>query len=129
MSQTTLLSLTKDEAVVAENVTTYRREEITKQAEVLSAQIDADNARLPQLKKEIQETEQRLTANSYALELYRALLEQFNKQYPEAAEQAVEDKPKEAEPTKEDVGEVEEVVTSAEAPAAEPVEKTTEVRE
>ena len=124
MSQTTLLSLTKDEAVVAEKVTTYRREEITKQAEVLSAQVDADNARLPQLKKEIQEIEQRLAANSYALELYRALLEQFNKQYPEVAEPAVENDSEKAEPTKEDVGEVEEVVTSAGASAAESGEKT-----
>ena len=86
MSQTTLLSLTNEEAVVAENVTTYKRAEIEKQYATLSEMVRKDNEALPALRQQVKEIEDRLQANAYTLDLYRALLEQFNAKYPAAAE-------------------------------------------
>lgn len=119
MSQTTLLSLTKDEAVVAENVTTYKRSEIEKQYVILSDRVKKDNEQLPTLRQQVKEIEERMQANLYALDLYKALLDQFNLKYPDTqAESAAE-----AESVVEEAEEKSEVPEQFDAEVSEEVQK------
>ncbi|MCM1322812.1 MAG: hypothetical protein NC218_01365 [Acetobacter sp.] len=85
-----LLNMTNDEATVAENVTTYKREDVEKQFAAISAQMKKDQDRLPKLQREIEEINQRLETNSYTLELFSALIDAFNRDYPR---QEVKDEP------------------------------------
>ena len=77
-----LLKMTADKATVAESVTTYDRAEVEKTYAVMKEQMDKDLQRLPELEKEIADIRQRIDANGYTLDLFGALLEAFNKNYP-----------------------------------------------
>lgn len=82
-----LLSMTKDEATVAEGVTVYKRDVVEKQYAAMKIQMEKDQKRLPELRKELEDIQQRIEANGYTLDLFEALIKEFDKSYPKSAEQ------------------------------------------
>ena len=77
-----LLKMTADKATVAEGVTTYDRAEVEKSYAIMKEQMDKDLQRLPQLEEEIREIRRRIDANSYTLDLFEALVNAFNRDFP-----------------------------------------------
>ena len=96
-----LISMNKDEAQVAEGVTTYRRAEIEEQLSKLKQDVETDTGLVNQyqqdiarLTQEIEKARARLEVNAYKLELFLALKEAFDRDYPVAqAEQPVAEQP------------------------------------
>lgn len=107
---TMLLGMNKDEATVAESVTTYKRAEIEEKFPILLEQYRKDQQRLAELEAEIKELKPRLEANAITVDLYGALLEAFNQNHP-----------------KEQVQPASEVPAVSEAPAEESTFTTTDI--
>ena len=105
-----LISMNKDEAQVAEGVTTYRRAEIEEQLSKLKQDVEIETGLVNQYQQDIarltQETEKakaRLEVNAYKLELFLALKEAFDRDYPVAqAEQPVAEQPATEQPAAEE---------------------------
>ncbi len=82
-----LLSMTKDEATVAEGVTTYKRDDVERRYATLKTQMENDLQRIPLLERELSEARQRVEANQYTLELFEALVSAFDRDYPKYPEE------------------------------------------
>ena len=88
--------MNKDEAVVAEKVTTYKRNKITKELYVLKeavhnykTEIHRAATKITELQNEIlkhneviKTNKAKMATDNYKVELYTALLEAFNRDYP-----------------------------------------------
>jgi hypothetical protein len=84
-----LVSMNKDEAVVAERVTTYKRSDLASQITTTLQLISQTEQRDKQLSDIIQSAKQEqellqstLEELNYKISLYKALQEQFDKDYP-----------------------------------------------
>lgn len=89
-----LISMDKDEAKVAEGVTTYKRVDIESQLAALNAEVLKDTALVNQfaedirkLTVEMEKAKARLDVNSYKVELFVALKEAFDRDFPIQSEQ------------------------------------------
>ena len=91
-----LVSMNEEEAIVAEQVTTYKRTELIEDIKELTTAVNKDETiinetaetiiklqkDIDKFKIDIQNAQSRKEMNSYKLELYKALIETFNRDYP-----------------------------------------------
>lgn len=84
-----IVSLNKDKIVVAENLTTYKREDIGAFIDAEMFQISTDTKRKEEIDALIENArgeqeiiKQKIEEENYRLNLYMALQEQFNTNYP-----------------------------------------------
>ena len=84
-----IVSLDKDKIVVAENLTTYKREDIEVFINEEMFQLSTDTKRKEEIDALIEDAgrereiiKQRIEEENYKLNLYNALKEQFNTNYP-----------------------------------------------
>lgn len=97
-----LISMNKDEAIVAEQVFTYKRTQLEKEVKELNdsllqseKEITEAASAITQLKEQIakwtlvvEKARAKIEVDSYKQELYSALLEAFNRDYPLNAPEA-----------------------------------------
>lgn len=78
----TLLEMDKDKAVVAEQVNTYKRTEVEAGIPLLQKQIEKDGALISRIAEQAAQTKARYDSNLYKLELFVALKEAFDHNFP-----------------------------------------------